>query len=121
MEFDISVGSNGDCYDATWCASRRCASRTASCGSASTGLRENPAGDVDDHKIATPTAPRDKESMEQLIHHFKLVTEGMHVPEGESTLRWRPLKASSASTWCPTARTSPTAESPAPSFPTRRA
>src|SRR5947199_9840088 len=47
-------------------------------------LRENPGPViVDDHKIATPTRLEMKESMEHLIHHFKLVTEGMHVPEGQ--------------------------------------
>jgi NADH-quinone oxidoreductase subunit D len=39
---------------------------------------------VDDHKIAPPTREEMKSGMEQLIHHFKLVTEGMHVPEGEA-------------------------------------
>ena len=39
---------------------------------------------VDDHKIAPPTRVEMKQGMEQLIHHFKLVTEGMHVPEGEA-------------------------------------
>src|SRR3989449_10845230 len=47
-------------------------------------LRENPGPViVGDHKIATPTRLEMKESMERLIHHFKLVTEGMHGPQGE--------------------------------------
>src|SRR6267142_224833 len=47
-------------------------------------LRKNPGPVmVDDHKIAAPTRAEMKLGMEQLIHHFKLVTEGLHVPEGE--------------------------------------
>jgi NADH-quinone oxidoreductase subunit D len=47
-------------------------------------LRKNPGPVmVDDHKVAPPTRLEMKHDMEQLIHHFKLVTEGMHVPEGE--------------------------------------
>jgi NADH:ubiquinone oxidoreductase subunit D len=39
---------------------------------------------VDDHKIAPPARVAMKSNMEELIHHFKLFTEGMHVPEGEA-------------------------------------
>jgi NADH-quinone oxidoreductase subunit D len=38
---------------------------------------------VDNHKVAPPSRVEMKAGMEQLIHHFKLVSEGMHVPEGE--------------------------------------
>jgi len=48
-------------------------------------LRNNPGPViVDNHKIAPPSRVEMKHDMEQLIHHFKLVTEGMHVPEGEA-------------------------------------
>jgi len=39
---------------------------------------------TDDHKIAPPSRVSMKQNMEELIHHFKLFTEGMHVPEGEA-------------------------------------
>ena len=39
---------------------------------------------VDNHKVAPPPRVSMKSSMEELIHHFKLFTEGMHVPEGET-------------------------------------
>jgi NADH-quinone oxidoreductase subunit D len=48
-------------------------------------LRKNPGPVItDDHKIAPPSRVDMKLNMEELIHHFKLFTEGMHVPEGES-------------------------------------
>jgi NADH-quinone oxidoreductase subunit D len=39
---------------------------------------------VDDHKVAPPSRLNMKSNMEELIHHFKLFTEGMHVPQGEA-------------------------------------
>jgi NADH-quinone oxidoreductase subunit D len=50
-----------------------------------------------------------KTNMESLIHHFKLFTEGFHVPPGEAYARSNIRRASSASTWCPMAPTSRTA------------
>ena len=48
-------------------------------------LRDNPGPViVADHKIAPPSRTSMKENMEELIHHFKLYTEGMHVPAGET-------------------------------------
>jgi NADH-quinone oxidoreductase subunit D len=48
-------------------------------------LRDNPGPViVDNHKIAPPARVEMKSNMEELIHHFKLYTEGMHVPEGEA-------------------------------------
>ena len=70
---------------ATWCASRRCASPTASSSSASTGCAAIPGPVIaDNHKVAPPPRVEMKANMEELIHHFKLFTEGMHVPEGEA-------------------------------------
>ncbi len=70
---------------ATWCASRRCARATASSSSASHWLRANPGPVItDNHKVAPPSRVDMKSNMEELIHHFKLFTEGMHVPEGEA-------------------------------------
>ena len=68
---------------ATWCASRRCARRTASSSSASTGCARIPGPVItDNHKVAPPSRVDMKTDMEELIHHFKLFTEGMHVPAG---------------------------------------
>src|SRR6266850_2556595 len=84
MEFDIPVGSSGDCYDRYLVRIEEMRQSNRIVRQCIDWLRENPgAVMVDDHKIATPTRLEMKESMEQLIHHFKLVTEGMHVPEGE--------------------------------------
>ena len=48
-------------------------------------LRDNPGPVItDNHKVAPPTRVEMKEKMEELIHHFKLFTEGMHVPAGEA-------------------------------------
>jgi len=48
-------------------------------------LRNNPGPViVDNHKVAPPKRERMKTGMEDMIHHFKLFTEGMHVPEGEA-------------------------------------
>jgi NADH-quinone oxidoreductase subunit D len=84
LEFDIPVGKNGDCYD-RYCIRmeemrqsirimKQCVDR----------LRKEPGRvTVDDHKIVPPKRGEMKRSMEALIHHFKLYTEGYHVPEGE--------------------------------------
>jgi NADH-quinone oxidoreductase subunit D len=49
-------------------------------------IEQMPAGPikVNDRKVSPPPRAEMKDSMEALIHHFKLFTEGMHVPEGES-------------------------------------
>ena len=73
---------NGDVYDRYWCASTRCASRRASSSSALDGLPEGP-WIADDRKVVLPPRHELHTSMESLIHHFKLVTEGFRVPAGE--------------------------------------
>src|SRR5438445_327986 len=83
-EFDIPVGKGGDCYDRYLVRVEEMRQSNRIVRQCIDWLRKNPGPVmVDDHKIATPTRLEMKESMEQLIHHFKLVTEGMHVPEGE--------------------------------------
>ncbi len=87
LDFDIPIGKNGDCYDrylhphggdapvgpdheavrASSCARRKARGRSS----------------VDDSKIVPPKRGEMKRSMEALIHHFKLYTEGFHVPAGE--------------------------------------
>ncbi|KAJ3173638.1 NADH dehydrogenase [ubiquinone] iron-sulfur protein 2 [Geranomyces variabilis] len=83
MEFDIPVGTNGDCYDRYLCRveeMRQSLRIIAQC------LDKMPAGPVkvEDNKIAPPSRATMKESMEALIHHFKLYSEGYSVPVGET-------------------------------------
>ncbi|MEE8123340.1 MAG: NADH-quinone oxidoreductase subunit D [Alphaproteobacteria bacterium] len=82
VDFDIPVGKNGDCYDRYLVRveeMRQCLRIIEQC------LNEMPGGPVmvDDNKIAPPKRSEMKRSMEALIHHFKLYTEGYHVPAGE--------------------------------------
>ncbi|MSP20489.1 MAG: NADH-quinone oxidoreductase subunit D [Alphaproteobacteria bacterium] len=82
MSFDIPVGKHGDCYDRYVC---RIEEMRQSVGIIQQCLREMPAGPViaDDHKIVPPRRSEMKATMESLIHHFKLFTEGHRVPAGE--------------------------------------
>jgi NADH-quinone oxidoreductase subunit D len=83
MDFDIPVGKHGDCYDrylVRIAELRECAKIIKQC------LDQMPDGAVksDDFKISPPPRSEMKRSMEALIHHFKLYTEGYHVPAGET-------------------------------------
>jgi NADH-quinone oxidoreductase subunit D len=86
LEFDIPIGKNGDCYD-RYCIRmeemrqsvrimKQCVSKLLSADG------RGPVSSVDG-KIVPPKRRDMKKSMEALIHHFKLHTEGFHVPEGE--------------------------------------
>ncbi|MFN6998437.1 NADH-quinone oxidoreductase subunit D [Elioraea tepidiphila] len=83
MDFDIPVGRNGDCYDRYLV---RVAEMRESLKIIDQCLRRMPDGPVkvQDNKIAPPSRGEMKRSMEALIHHFKLYTEGYHVPAGET-------------------------------------
>jgi NADH-quinone oxidoreductase subunit D len=83
MDFDVPVGKTGDCY-ARYLV--RVEEMRQSNKIIRQCLKEMPQGlvMVDDHKIAPPKRPDMKFSMEALIHHFKLYTEGYHVPAGET-------------------------------------
>jgi NADH-quinone oxidoreductase subunit D len=83
MEFDIPVGKNGDCYDRYLC---RMDEMRQSLRIIEQCLDELPDGPVatDDRRIAPPARSEMKRSMEALIQHFKLYTEGYHVPAGET-------------------------------------
>jgi len=84
VEFDIPIGKNGDCYDRYLVRIEEMRQANRIVRQCIDWLRNNPGPVmVDDHKVAPPSRLEMKEGMEQLIHHFKLVTEGMHVPEGE--------------------------------------
>jgi len=83
LDFDVPVGKHGDCYDrylVRMYELRECQKIIRQC------LKEMPPGPVraDDRKLAPPPRREMKHSMEALIHHFKLYTEGYHVPPGET-------------------------------------
>ncbi|TKY85582.1 hypothetical protein EX895_005744 [Sporisorium graminicola] len=83
VEFDVPVGKNGDCYDRYLC---RVEEFRQSLRIIEQCLNKMPAGQikVDDHKLVPPPRATMKESMESLIHHFKLFSEGYAVPPGET-------------------------------------
>ena len=82
MDFDIPVGKTGDCYDRYLV---RMLEMRESLGIMRQCLDQMPAGPVrtDDKKVTPPRRAEIKRSMEALIHHFKLYSEGFHVPRGE--------------------------------------
>jgi len=85
MEFDIPVGVNGDCYDRYLVRVAEMRQSNRIMKQCVDWLRANPGPViVDNHKVAPPSRVGMKQNMEELIHHFKLFTEGMHVPEGEA-------------------------------------
>jgi NADH-quinone oxidoreductase subunit D len=82
LDFDIPVGKNGDCYDRYLL---RVEEMYQSLRIIRQCIENMPSGEVKtlDRKIAPPPRAEMKHSMEALIHHFKLYTEGYHVPAGE--------------------------------------
>jgi NADH-quinone oxidoreductase subunit D len=82
LEFDIPTGKFGDCYDRYLV---RMAEMRESVKLVQQCIDKMPTGPVvtDDRKISPPPRAEMKHSMESLIHHFKLYTEGFHVPAGE--------------------------------------
>jgi NADH-quinone oxidoreductase subunit D len=83
MDFDVPVGKHGDCYDRYLC---RMEEMHQSLRIMEQCLDQMPEGPVmtEDRKVAPPPRAEMKHSMEALIHHFKLYTEGYHVPAGET-------------------------------------
>ena len=85
VEFDIPVGVSGDCYDRYLVRIEEMRQSNGIVKQCIDWLRKNPGPVIiDDHKIAPPSRVDMKMNMEELIHHFKLFTEGMHVPAGET-------------------------------------
>ena len=85
MLFDIPVGKNGDCYDRYLVRVEEMRQSNNIIKQCIAWLRANPGPVMsDNHKVAPPARVDMKSNMEELIHHFKLFTEGMHVPEGEA-------------------------------------
>ena len=83
MNFDIPIGKNGDCYDRYLI---RVEEMRQSVRIIRQCIENMPDGAVmtEDGKLAPPARGEMKRSMEALIHHFKLYTEGFHVPPGET-------------------------------------
>ena len=82
LDFKIPLGKNGDCYDRYLC---RVDEMYESCKIMKQCLEMMPEGPVmsENNKVTPPRRSEMKQSMEALIHHFKLYTEGFHVPAGE--------------------------------------
>jgi len=84
LDFDIPVGVNGDCYDRYLVRMEEMRQSNRIIRQCVDWLRRNPGPVItDDHKVAPPSRLAMKSNMEELIHHFKLFTEGFHVPKGE--------------------------------------
>jgi NADH-quinone oxidoreductase subunit D len=84
VDFDVPVGVNGDCYDRYLVRVEEMRQSNRIIRQCIDWLRANPGPVItDNHKVAAPPRESMKSNMEELIHHFKLFTEGMHVPPGE--------------------------------------
>ena len=85
MDFDIPIGTNGDSYDRYLVRVEELRQSSRIIKQCVSWLRENPGPVmIDDNKVAPPPRAEMKDSMESLIHHFKLFTEGYTTPEGEA-------------------------------------
>ena len=87
-DFQIPVGKNGDCYDRYLVRMLEMRESVKIMQQAIENMPGGPAKSID-HKITPPTRGEMKHSMEALIHHFKLYTEGFKVPAGETYTRRR--------------------------------
>ncbi|MBS3785181.1 MAG: NADH-quinone oxidoreductase subunit D [Gammaproteobacteria bacterium] len=84
MEFDIPVGTNGDCYDRYLIRMEELRQSVRIIRQCVSWLRRNDGPVmIQDHKVAPPSREEMKDDMESLIHHFKLFTEGYCPPAGE--------------------------------------
>ena len=85
MDFDIPVGTNGDCYDRYLVRIEEMRQSNRIIKQCVDWLRKNPGPVMlNDHKLAPPKREAMKHDMESLIHHFKLFTEGYTLPVGEA-------------------------------------
>ncbi len=85
LDFDIPVGVNGDCYDRYLVRMEEFRQSNNIIKQCITWLRANPGAVITtDNKVAPPDRESMKTNMEDMIHHFKLFTEGFHVPAGEA-------------------------------------
>jgi len=83
FDFMVPVGKNGDCFDRYLCRMEEMRQSTAIIRQAIAKLRVEPGEVLARGKLTPPKRGEMKTSMEALIHHFKLYTEGFHVPAGE--------------------------------------
>jgi NADH-quinone oxidoreductase subunit D len=85
LDFDVPIGKNGDCYDRYLIRIEEMRQSNNIIKQCIEWLRNNPGPVMSsNHKVAAPGRVDMKSNMEELIHHFKLFTEGFHVPAGES-------------------------------------
>ncbi|WP_137923016.1 NADH-quinone oxidoreductase subunit D [Cupriavidus sp. 2SB] len=85
LDFDIPVGTTGDCYSRYLVRVEEMRQSNRIIKQCIDWLRRNPGPVItENHKVAPPSRVDMKSNMEELIHHFKLFTEGMHVPPGEA-------------------------------------
>lgn len=82
FDFDVPIGKNGDCYDRYLVRVEECRQSIRIMKQCITNMPDGPVSSTDG-KIVPPKRAQMKQSMEALIHHFKLYTEGYHVPAGE--------------------------------------
>jgi NADH-quinone oxidoreductase subunit D len=83
VKFDIPVGKNGDCYDRYLVRMEEMRQSIRIIKQCTAAMPGGPHCSTD-HKVTPPSRAQVKRSMEALIHHFKLYTEGFHVPPGET-------------------------------------
>jgi len=81
VKFDVAIGRNGDCYDRYLVRVAEMRESVKIIKQCLAAMRPGPVK-VQDRKFSPPTRGEMKHSMEALIHHFKLYTEGFHVPAG---------------------------------------
>src|SRR5512132_8204 len=85
MDFDIPIGKTGDCYDRYLVRMEELRQSNSIIKQCVDWLRVNPGPVITaNHKVAPPDRESMKANMEELIHHFKLFSEGFRVPEGEA-------------------------------------
>ncbi|MBS1143086.1 MAG: NADH-quinone oxidoreductase subunit [Proteobacteria bacterium] len=85
IDFDVPVGVNGDSYDRYLVRMEEMIQSNNIIKQCIAWLRKNPGPVItDNNKVAPPPRENMKTNMEELIHHFKLFTEGIHVPPGEA-------------------------------------
>ncbi|HRF20902.1 NADH-quinone oxidoreductase subunit D [Comamonas denitrificans] len=85
MDFDIPVGKEGDCYDRYLVRVAEMRQSVRIMQQCVAWLKANPGAVITENlKVAPPAREKMKEGMEDLIHHFKLFSEGFRVPEGEA-------------------------------------
>ncbi len=85
MDFDVPVGVTGDCYDRYLVRMEEMKQSNRIISQCVEWLKVNPGPVItDNHKIAAPSRESMKNNMEELIHHFKLFTEGFAIPKGQA-------------------------------------